>query len=1294
LSAPNQSKGDVSGEGGTIAGYRVAHSLGRGSFGEVFEATREGVEGLQKPVALKVLSAELSANKDFSDAFIAAAELAARLGHANIVQVLDVGRDPTSGTPFVAAELIAGLPLSVLLEQLKRSSDPLPTGLAVLIGSEIAKALDHAHRRTDSDGRRLGIVHGDLSPANVFLTWEGQVKVADFCVGDALFRADPDSPILLGKWAHAAPERARGERPGPAADLFSLGIILFELLSGQNPFERPGSDQVRRALGSLAAAPSVRVLVPHAHEQLAQIVEALLTPQASNRTPSAARLHESLMEHGYASGSRFGTSDLQQLLAGLSPKPTTSSPALRSLLDSIHEPSAPEIEVRYESLDGQETLPPAWSEDATLHDATLVVFAFERPAPEETRALLSTILRRYGGRMLAEEPSEVSAVFGLDQPDGRDTESAARSAVLALRTLQHTGIGPSSGLCAARVRLNAEGEPSDSAALAESIAQARALAGRRGWAVADRRSARELRRSFDLEPLGSGRGWVIEELRSEPHGEFVGRRQLLSDVADTLERAHGGRLHVLGLVGAAGIGKTRFLTELVRRLRRGSAKVGFALASCPPGGKREPLSATDAMLRTLCGVREGDSPARLQPVERQLRATGLNEAQAAAVLARLGGGAPASEQPAPIGPVVTQLLASLARDRLHLFAWDDAHELDPETAELLTSVVTALGGTRVVLLFAARPDDEAAFKQIPGYSEIVLAELDEREARRLVALRLGTDRVPDRVFSFFHERAGGHPMFLEELVHEALDEGSIVVSHRFVDKANLEPRAVPRTLRSTLANRIRRLPLDQRNLLIAAAVLGEPIDVAVLAHVAESTVGAVNALSETLEEQDFLRRDDYLTASFNSPLLRELLVADLDEKALQHLHRRAADAYRTVFENPTEIAHRIAHHLERAGDARGAARYFASSGLSSLRAGRFDRAVIELARSISLEVDTIDGGELVLRISALTQAIARCPERQGVIDAVVDVEQQLAKFVELDARTFANLLLDLGKILAQSDREEHARTIFDRVVELSEGWPELCRAALTSAAEISLRRGDFAEALELAERATGLGLGSSAEQHRLLLTQAQALASVERYDDALQALAKAAELAPGADSALACARARTRAIICAFRGDWQGCAEASEEAAEQGRLAGQTREVAANLHNQGEALIRTGELARGYGAIHASLALAEEIGSDRIANFNRLYLAYLDAVDGLPGADEVLASCMAQALRRGWTLDHLTGRYLLGKLLASRGELNAAFRELNAVRSRALELENRPLARDCAYELELFEPTIAEDSES
>jgi eukaryotic-like serine/threonine-protein kinase len=1267
----------------TVAGYRVLHPLGRGGLGEVFEAAQLAVDGFENRVALKRLLPGHAGDADAVAAFMAGAELAQRLGHPNIVQVLEVFRDPPEhGLPCIVSEYVVGTSLATLLEQLGRSRSARPLGLALLIGAEVAKALDHGHRR--------GIVHGDLSPSNVFVTAEGEVKVADFCLGEALFRTSAESPAMVGKWAHSAPERALGESLGPAADIFALGVLMFELVTGDSPFERPGIVQVKRALAMLERAPLVRQQRDDVPEQLASVIESALAPQPVNRPASAARLHEALMAYGYAAGVRFGAPELAAWIASLQGPREPSKPPLRALFHSIAESSAPEPESRHPTLELRESIPPRATEGSS-HEATLLVIGAERPIGADAEAQISAMLRRYGARVLGAAEREISAVFGLDRVDGRDADSAARCALSVLRMLRHSPLGVSCGLGSARLRLTAQGEP-EPGALEVALSSARALVGRRSWVVADRATARDLRRGFELEPLGSdARAWVVEVARAEPLGEFVGRKPLLRRIGELLQSAHAGSKQVLGVVGPPGIGKTRFLHELHRRLRSEDKRVVLTLACCPPNGKSVPLSAVDAMLRVLCGVRDGETVVSVAPVERQLRSLGLGAQQSASVLARLGArtGARAAVEQAPLGPIFAQIFASLTRDRVHVLAWDDAHELDPVSGRVLAAALGRLRKGRVVLLFAARPEPGAELRRLPELSEIAIEELDRREARRLVEQRLGIDRLPERVFSAFFERSGGHPQLLEELLHEALDSGALVISHRYLQEANLDALPVPRGLRAMLADRVRRLPEEQRRLLLAAAVIGAPVDLAVLAELAQSSVGQVGELVQALEQGELIRRDG-LSASFPSALLPEVVLAGLDPGLLADLHRRAAEAYLRVFEQQSEVAPRIAEHLHHAGAAEAAGKFFAQSGLADLRAGRFDAAVRQLARALVAGQPEQESSELALRVAALEQAVARSQERAHVLEAVDRVEEDLERESALAAGVRAQVRLDLGKVLARVDHEQRAHALFARVVVESEPWPELCRAALVASAELALRRGDFAQALELISRAGSLGLGSPREQHRLLLTQAQALASLQRPEEASEALAYAAALVPSDDAVLACERARTRAILSAFRGDWENCAEASEEAAEHARGAGLSRELAANLHNQAEALVRMGELARGYAVLHASLAVAEEDGYDRIANFDRMFLAYLDALDALPGGDEMLEACIARAEQRGWALDHLTGRYLSGKLLAHRGELEAAGRELNAVRDLAMRLQNRPLARDCGYELELIEPTIAE----
>ncbi len=159
---------------------------------EVFKAKSFGVEGFEKILVIKRILPELAKSQEFVDMFVHEAKLAVRLSHANIVQVFDLGKAP-AGEPggaegdayYIAMEYVQGLDLASVLLRSRRSQLALPIPLAVFVASEVAKGLDHAHRRRDERMRPLGIVHRDVSPQNVLLSFEGEVKVTDFGIAKA-----------------------------------------------------------------------------------------------------------------------------------------------------------------------------------------------------------------------------------------------------------------------------------------------------------------------------------------------------------------------------------------------------------------------------------------------------------------------------------------------------------------------------------------------------------------------------------------------------------------------------------------------------------------------------------------------------------------------------------------------------------------------------------------------------------------------------------------------------------------------------------------------------------------------------------------------------------------------------------------------------------------------------------------------------------------------------------------------------------------------------------------------------
>src|SRR5579859_5737498 len=183
----------------TFGRYRLLERLGQGGMAEVFKAKSFGVEGFEKVLVIKRILPELARSQEFVDMFVHEAKLAVRLSHANIVQVFDLGVAPRadllgSKQPdayYMAMEYVSGFDLATVLSRCRRQQAQLPIDMCVFTAAEVAKGLDHAHRRRDDQMRPLGIVHRDVSPQNVLLSLEGEVKVTDFGIAKARGALEP-----------------------------------------------------------------------------------------------------------------------------------------------------------------------------------------------------------------------------------------------------------------------------------------------------------------------------------------------------------------------------------------------------------------------------------------------------------------------------------------------------------------------------------------------------------------------------------------------------------------------------------------------------------------------------------------------------------------------------------------------------------------------------------------------------------------------------------------------------------------------------------------------------------------------------------------------------------------------------------------------------------------------------------------------------------------------------------------------------------------------------------------------
>ncbi len=279
--------------------YHLVARLARGRMTDVYKAKSHGVEGFEKIQCVKIFRPELTANEAFVDIVIEEAKRSVALSHANIAQVLDLGHEEDQQKYYVAMEYIAGLDLARALSLAETYEHPWPQEMSVFIASEVGKAMDYAHRRKDFNFNNLNILHRSLRPENIMLSYDGEVKITDFGLSRAM-EAVPviDESDISERVLYAAPEVARGEPYTRQSDIFSIGLVLYELLAGFHPYRSENADEVRER----ACQGRIPPIGEHAEvpRQLQQILESMLVHDPAGRAQSAGQLYEELI--GYLFG--------------------------------------------------------------------------------------------------------------------------------------------------------------------------------------------------------------------------------------------------------------------------------------------------------------------------------------------------------------------------------------------------------------------------------------------------------------------------------------------------------------------------------------------------------------------------------------------------------------------------------------------------------------------------------------------------------------------------------------------------------------------------------------------------------------------------------------------------------------------------------------------------------------------------------------------------------------------------------------------------------------------------------
>jgi serine/threonine protein kinase/tetratricopeptide (TPR) repeat protein len=1119
--------------------YHVLDRIAQGGMAEIYKAKTVGIAGFEKILALKRILPTFAREARFIRSFIDEARIAVTLNHRNIVQVFDFGK--ADGELYLAMELIEGVDLKSALESAREANLGMPPAVACCILADVAAGLDYAHRKADAEGRPLGIVHCDVSPQNVMLSYEGFIKILDFGVARARFANPPREKRLRGKPRYMAPEQTRGLIPTAATDVFALGILCWELLTGLPLFEGSDLGEILAAVRR-ADAPRVSSLNPDVPEYLSEAIARALAPQQDRRGDAgelAIALARTARELTPLPSSRAIAEWLSDVLGTQepyeqttsefsSPDPgdrheaitSTTSTGNTTIITEIGDevPMPPDLPPAHFELDivssGDESVDRQDDGAALVENRRVVATAVvadggESQTRRELCRMVAELAYKHGALVHGHTGDGLVAVFGLEVAGEDDIASAMQFSLdaveLARETTQADRTGGPSLRVATRAGIAAQRSARTLHLRGDAIEEARALAreaepsrplltGGTGRLASAQFAFRELparrlrsRRLRILELLGPRDFDERTRALHQRRGRFVGRLRELERMDAALQQTLvDERRRVIAVVGEAGVGKSRLVAEFVARVQSRPHPPRLIAVAASPVARDAPFWLVGDLLQSALNMppRRGQAArgALIQRLRHVLTPVGMDRAEVDESLASVE-------------------LALELRDG-GLGAATEAHA----SANLRERVTSALRGVRRAL----------AGPLLMVVEDLHLADVTSGEVLRS-ALRSPEGGDPDMVVLTSRGDLEGLPPGTEIIQLADLEEPerSELVTDRLAEASTAVTVAA-------VARRARGNPLFIEELASAVREGGRAEDTDGGPRAGEVPAGVRDVLIARVDRLPPETRATLQHAAVVGPVFRSRILEEL-------------------------LGSSVHHHLQEL-----------------VEEGMIVRADYGAAE--------VDEGELAFQHDLLQEV---------VYESLAGAARR---------RTHARL----GKLLAarlDAGREEPPLLVA-RHLELG-GEPTRAAAVWLRAGQIALAAHDAAEARDAFSRVLeleGKGPDSRATRREALLGREQA--NRELGDHAAQAgdLSQLEEFAVG-DVKLEADLANRRATRLLRIGDYAGAVAAAEAAEAAARSAGDELSRGEALRVLGEAYERTGEFERGLSIVSEAVEVFRSIGA-------------------------------------------------------------------------------------------------------
>jgi len=1305
--------------------YELLERIATGGMADVYLARSFGVAGFEKRLVIKRIRAEHARDPRFIQAFIHEAKIGVHLNHPNIVQVYDLGK--VGGSWFIAMEHLHGKDLTRLVKTLRAMGERLRAPVAVAIAAEACRGLAYAHGRTDQRGNKLGFVHRDVSPHNIVVTFDGEVKLVDFGVARLMNTAEGHAPSRGpghpggGKYAYMSPEQARGEVLDHRTDIFSAGIVLWELLVGHRLFQDPDPAQ-KLEMVMQARVPDPRTEGASADDDLWAILHKALARVPADRYAWASLLEEDLRAWLFQKGEMIGSADIARAMEEAFPEEARRSTGIDltrlvadvERLDAI-DPTASELTPAGRTptpLPGRLRVPEGEVKKVVclVIDVDGLTPLSRRLEPEDLFKRHYRLLRwirqvvdRYGGVVLRAMDDEVVLLFGVPRTHADDLARALECALELQRsvgalTRKGLSVDLAIGAHTGEVLLGG-GRQLRYTPRGDTIrhAQKLSLMADRGEVLVSERvllaaeADFRLKRGPDLPTRGKDQpdeSFALQGrrrgLRLAGKGPWLRRGTEIDTLRDALVDLSEERGAALFLVGEAGTGKSRLVQEL-RDIaeRRG---LPFYAGRSKPWGSDPPMEAFRDLVRALIGVEPDASRKHLEERVQRLAQLGLGERDVEA-LAGLVGASNRSPGADPTLRALTRAIEGLAREGPVIVALEDLHLVGLTEREGLAHLIRAAERRPVLVIATMRGDLPPAFAGLG--TTVELGRFEPEDQRRLLAHLLEADDVEPDLVTLMERTCEGNPLYIEEMARYLLHREQVEVTDRTARlRGPLAEPGMPDSIAGLLSARIDALDPASKGALQLASVMGVTFSQTLLGRAAG--VDDPTPLVTDLAHHGLIVRagigggDQW---AFASELVRQSTLRGILGVQRRDYHRLVAAAIEAVHADALDAwASTLAWHCAEGGRFLDAARYAYRAGELLEQAQFLERARLEYQRGLKWIANVADEPE---SWEARVQGEAMLHFRTGVVSVLLGDARtgeralQLALDIASDASipwVEVRAHVELGRSYLNRGRSHLAAAHLTQaraLLELEDD-PELKLEALEATAILAHEEGRNADAEAMWNEALALAKGDAPATARSLVGLANRHLRCGEVEEAAPLLDRALSAARDAGDRILEGRVLNNiGLLHLARRDCDEALASFRAALRVREGIGYTQGAMVNHHNIGDAHFARGDYARAYVAFERSRDLAAEIGWERGFALNDVYLGFIDAergrvADGLARIDGAISA----ARRLGDAEIATSGALLAGRWLFAHARHEEARAYLLRALDDARRFDLRPMARE------------------